>query len=102
MQDQREPGPPEPTREAFQPDVVVRVPVRQHDGAQILRVDLQHVQVVYGGVAAEPRVVENGGGRVAVVHGHHQREAVLRAQLVPFGPVLHDRRPPRHLVARQQ
>lgn len=102
MQDQREPGPAEATRETLQPRVVVGVAVRQDDGAQIGRVDLQHVQVVNGGVAAEPRVVENGGGRTAVVHGDHQREPVLRPQLVPFGPVLHHRRAPCDLVAREQ
>jgi hypothetical protein len=90
MDDEREPRPTVPLEQRFEPAVVVCVPVRNDQRAQVPDRDLQHVQVAGQRGRRQPAVVEQGAAATVRLNRDQSREAVLCDQLIPTTEIAYE------------
>src|SRR6266571_9031607 len=87
MDDQREAAPTQPSRDAFEPTLVVGVAMRDDDRPEVRGANPEDVEVPTEDRRREPAVVEDGAAIPIDGDGHERREAVLRKELVAIAPV---------------
>src|SRR2546428_6273846 len=87
MDDQREPATTQPSRDAFEPTLVVSVAMRDDDRPEVRGADPEDVEVPAEDCRREPGVVEEGPAIPVNRDGHERREAVLGDEFVRIAEV---------------
>jgi hypothetical protein len=100
MDDQRQPQASVAREQALQATVVIRVAVRDHDRAQVLHANLEHVEIAGQAVGRQSRVVEDAAPTPVVLDRDQRREPVLRNELAATAEVVLD--VPRNALRRRQ
>src|SRR5437868_12285214 len=87
MDDQRERATTKPSREAFEPTLVVGVAVRDHDRTEVRDANPEDVKVPTEDRRGEPAIVKERAAIPVNGYGHEGREAVLGKELVAIAPI---------------
>ena len=87
MDHERKPRTAVTREQALEPAVVIDVAMGDHDRAQVLHGDAEHVEVAGEAVGREPRVVEHRAAAPARLDGDERGEPVLGDELAAVGQV---------------
>src|SRR5258708_4419052 len=102
MQDKRHPGPPNALNNPFESAVMIGVPMREYDGAQVVRSHFEHVHIVLYGFTSQSSIIKHRFATTFALYSQKQRVAVFGNQLLTFSPVAVKRRSLSYLVARHE